>query len=158
MIVARVHPFIILILLLVHILHVVNEKVSPLDSLCLLLAFRIKRNPINHALSSPTDIELWDHGITFTDKSPSRCHTVNLVWKVGKHFFFLRFHISFNPYNIIPIFFQLDYTLCCKVKINFTLIKAIWLVFWVPRKFNLKVVLCIYITPFVMCGLKTLWK
>lgn len=43
---------------LASILHVVSEKVSPLDSLCLSLAFRRKRNPINHALSSPTDIEL----------------------------------------------------------------------------------------------------
>lgn len=77
--VANVYSFIILTLCLFQILHVVNEKVSPLDSLCLLLAFRIKRNPINHASSSSASIGLWDHCVTFTDKSPSKRHTVNLV-------------------------------------------------------------------------------
>ena len=26
---------------------------------------------------------------------------------------------------------------------------------WIPRKFNLKVILCIYVTPFLTCSLKT---
>lgn len=53
----RAYLFII-ILLLFQIFHVVNEKVRPMDSISFLLAFRIKRNQINHASSSSTNFEL----------------------------------------------------------------------------------------------------
>lgn len=53
----RAYLFII-ILLLFQIFHVVNEKVRPVDSISFWLAFRIKRNPINHVSSSSTNFEL----------------------------------------------------------------------------------------------------
>lgn len=155
--VARVYPFIILTSFLFQILHVVNEKVGPLDSPCLSLAFKIKRNPINHALSGSTDIGLWDQRVTFTGKSPGRRHAIDLAEKVRKHFFVLRVHVSFNPIWHTNIFSSwLDSPLQGQDKryIN----KSHRTCLWVPRKFNLKVILCIYLTPLIICSLKTLQK
>ena len=78
MIVANIYFFIIILTWFpFQILHIVNEKVSPLNHLCLLLAFRIKRNPINLSWNSSADIGIWDHCVTLQIN-----HQGNITWLI----------------------------------------------------------------------------